>query len=129
MSSRAVRTLARQWASEVDVPYIDTINYEVSPDHDIWFTLEFASYGMDKMSYCNNWQEVGSIQLDFFGVAGVGDDTLLAAAEPAARQFFLNQDPQGKLTFVSIAAPDDFTPTGGVPKFGVSFLISYTYNL
>jgi hypothetical protein len=129
MSTRAVRTLARKWASELDVPYIDTINLEVNPEDDIWFTIEFSAYGMDKLSYCNTWQEVGSIQLDFFGVAGVGDDALLEVAEPAARKFFESVDPSGRLTFTTIAAPDDFTPTGGIPKFGVSFLISYTYSL
>jgi hypothetical protein len=129
MSTRAVRTLARKWASELDVPYIDTINFEVNPEDDIWFTLEFSAYGMDKLSYCNTWQEVGSIQLDFFGVAGVGDDVLLEVAEPAARKFFESVDPNGRMTFTTIAAPDDFTPTGGVSKFGVSFLISYTYSL
>lgn len=129
MSSRAVRRLAREWASTLDVPYVDTINFEVNPIHDIWFTIEFAAYGMDKLSYCNTWQEVGSIQLDFLGVAGVGDDALLEAAELAARKFFESVDKSGRMTFTTIAAPEDFTPTGGVPKFGVSFLISYTYNL
>jgi hypothetical protein len=129
MSTRAVRTLARTFAAALDVPYVDTINYEVNPDHDIWFTIEFSAYGMDKLSYCNTWQEVGSIQLDFFGVAGVGDDALLEAAEPAAKKFFESLDPSGRLTFTTIAAPDDFTPSGGVPKFGVSFLISYNFNL
>jgi hypothetical protein len=129
MSSRAVRRLARTWASQLDVPYVDTINFEVNPLQDIWFTMEFSAYGMDKLSYCNTWQEVGSIQLDFFGIAGIGDEGLLDVAEPAARKFFESIDESGRMTFTTIAAPEDFTPTGGVPKFGVSFLISYTYSL
>lgn len=129
MSSRAVRRLAREWASKLDVLYVDTINYETNPTEDIWFTIEFSAYGMDKLSYCNTWQEVGSIQLDFFGVAGVGDDGLLEAAEPAARKFFESSVESEAMTFTTIAAPDDFTPSGGEPKFGVSFLISYTFNL
>lgn len=129
MSTRAVRTLARQWASELSVPYVDTINLEVNPEFDIWFTIEFSAYGMDKLSFCDSWQEVGSIQLDFLGLAGVGDDALLAAAEPAVRAFFQKRDPTGLLVFSGISAPDDFTPTGGTPKFGVSFVISYSYQI
>ena len=128
MSSRAVRTLARTWANALPVPYIDTINFDESPTDPIWFTIEFDSYGMDKLSFCQEWQEVGFIQLDFFGLAGVGDDALLAAAEPAVQQFLQNVDPAGKLSLVSFSAPDDFTPTGGAPKFGVSFVIDYTFN-
>jgi hypothetical protein len=90
--------------------------------------MEFASYGMDKLSYCDEWQEVGSIQLDFFGDAGVGDDALLAAAEPAAKQFFRSVDPAGKLVLTNLSAPDDFTPTGGTPKFGVSFIVEYQFQ-
>ena len=128
MSSRAVRTLARTWANALPVPYVDTINFDESPTDPIWFTIEFDSYGMDKLSFCQDWQEVGFIQLDFFGLAGVGDDALLAAAEPAVQQFLQNVDPAGKLSLVSFSAPDDFTPTGGAPKFGVSFVIDYTFN-
>ena len=128
MSSRAVRTLARTWANALPVPYVDTINFDESPTDPIWFTIEFASYGSDKMSFCQDWREVGSLQLDFFGLAGVGDDALLAAAEPAVRQFFQNVDPAGKLSLVSFSAPDDFTPTGGSPKFGVSFVIDYEFQ-
>jgi hypothetical protein len=129
MSTRAVRTLSRQWATGQAVPYVDTVNFEVNPANDIWFTLEFSAYGMDKLSYCNAWQEVGTIQLDFFGIAGVGDDALLEAAEPVARKFFESAEQDSRMTFTTISAPDDFTPTGGVPKFGVSFTISYTFNL
>lgn len=129
MSSRAVRTLARTWAKTLTTPYVETINVaEDAPDGSIWMSLEFDSYGWDKMSYCQDFQETGQITLVWMGVNGTGDDAVLLQAEFDAIAFFSKVDPAGKLVLTGRSAPDTFETSGSTPEFLVSIDFQYVFN-
>jgi hypothetical protein len=127
MSSRAVRTLCRQWAAALPVPFHDTVGLDVDPTDPMWCSLEFMADYKEKLSYCDQWNEIGTITLMFFGSIGTGDDALLAAAEPAAQQFFSQTDPTGRLVLDSINPPDIFSPQDG-PWLIAEFQVRYSFQ-
>ena len=127
MSSRAVRQFARAAVATVGVAYIDTINLAQNMTQPTWCTLAFLTYGNEKLSYCDDREETGSISLVFFGAPGVGDDALLQAAEAAAAKFYAFADPANKVTLTTQAAPIEFTPAGDVPQYALSIDFEYSY--
>jgi hypothetical protein len=129
MSSRYVRQTARAWAATLSTPYLETINVaETAPDGTIWMSAEFDSFGWDKLSYCQEFQETGQITLVWMGVNGVGDDAVLTAAEADAVAFFKKVDPAGKLVLTGRSAPDTFETSGTQPEFLVSIDFEYSFN-
>jgi hypothetical protein len=127
MSSRAVRQFARAAVATVGVPYVDTINLSQNMPAPTWCTLAFLTYGNEKLSFCDDREETGSISLVFFGAPGVGDDALLQAAEAAAAKFYAYADPARKVTLTTQAAPIEFTPAGDVPQYAVSIDFEYSH--
>jgi hypothetical protein len=129
MSSRYVRNLTEQWAAApaLGVPFYPTVNMEQNPSDQIWFTLEWDAFGATKDTFCETFTEDGEVRMVFFGPAGAGYDALLAAAETAARLFYGNIDPAGRLVLSSLGAPDEF---GGQDQsyFVVEIAIEYTFQ-
>ena len=108
MSSSYVRTLAKQYATALNVPFYDTINKEENPTDDAWLTIEFNSeYSEGTYNDCLTTEE-GLIDLVFMQLPGQGDG-LIATAEAEALAFYRNKDPSGKLDLYKMQPIEDFT--------------------
>ena len=127
MSAKYVRDLAKQWAQSLTVPFYDTVNIEQEPTDPIWCTLEFEYSSSEEITFCGLNVHLGTFSLVFFGSAGIGYESLFAAAETDAAVFYLNDDPNQKLTLTLLDTPEEFETTGGVPQFGVAIAINYDY--
>jgi len=127
MSSLYVRQKVREWAelSTVGVPYYDTINVEENPTDNIWFTAEFEPEYTEKQTFCGELSEEGLINFVFESAAGVGDETLLAAAQSAVKKILEQNDPSQDLVLVMDYAPDEYT--GGTADTGYRISISVEY--
>ena len=125
MSSRAVRTFARDAVATCGVPYYDTINLSQQMPPAPWCTLEFDSYGAEKLTWCDSRRESGVITLTFFGAPGEGDDAILTVAEAAAQVFYDYKDPSNAVTIVTMPTPQTFDIAGGSGQFAVEFMFSY----
>lgn len=125
MSSRYVRNLVRQWATDatVQVPFYDTVNLEQDPNDPVWFTVEFVSFGHVVESYCGKKLEEGELRFVFFGQPGIGDDALLQAAEGAAKAVAVKTDPAGALVLNEPSPPVDYL----VLPFTVEIPVLYEY--
>ena len=128
MSSRAVRQFARAAVATVGVPYVDTINFAQNMPAPTWCTLAFLTYGNEKLSFCDDREETGSISLVFFGAPGVGDDALLQAGEAAAAKFFAYTDPNNKVVLTTQSAAIDYQAAGDVPQFAIQFDFEYVFS-
>lgn len=127
MSAYYVRQMAETWAATCTSPYYSTMNMEQDPSDEIWFTLEFDTYGYQKESFCDNWVETGSITLVFFGVAGVGWETLVQRAEQDTAIFRANKDASMKLVITGMDSPDEIS-AGDVPFYALSVTLDYEYR-
>lgn len=127
MASLYVMSLAELWAQSLTTPYYNTVNEEQNPNVTPWLTLEFETYTTEKDTYCNEWQEQGSIRLIWLGKAGNGFSSLFAIAESDVLNFSSNIDASGKLILETVNAPVEF---GGsdTPFFGVMCLVDYVYR-
>ena len=127
MSSLYVRQKVREWAelSAVGLPYYDTINVEENPTDNIWFTAEFEPEYTEKQTFCGELAEEGLINFVFESAAGVGDETLLAAAQSAVKKILEQNDPSQDLVLVMDYAPDEYT--GGTADTGYRISISVEY--
>ena len=113
MSSRAVRTQIRSLlaapAVTVLCPFYETINVEQNPTDAVWFTVAFDFLYSDKLSFCQDFAENGSIELVFESLPGTGDDAVLQAAEGVTAELKKFVDSTGKLTLTSFSAPDEYS--------------------
>ena len=127
MSSLYVRQKVREWAelSAVGLPYYDTINVEENPTDNIWFTAEFEPEYTEKQTFCGELSEEGLINFVFESAAGVGDETLLAAAQSAVKKILEQNDPSQDLVLEMDYAPDEYT--GGTADTGYRISISVEY--
>jgi len=128
MSSRYVRTLVKGWLldPEMSVPYYQTINEEQNPQDQIWCTADFSSSFRDVITFCNGEiSEEGEIEIEYFGLPGIGDDTLIQALEADMVILMARIDPQGKCTLMRRSAP--FETSGGSAKlmYGLSVYVDY----
>ena len=128
MSSYYIRKQAEVWARAItSVPYFPTINENSDPKVDLWFTMEFESFGSSKETYCEKYVEDGEIVLTFFGRVGEGYDATMIAAENYAKLFYANTDSTGKLVLTSKEPAVDFAGLNN-PWYLVEISINYQYR-
>ena len=127
MSSLYVRQKVREWAEVpgVGIPYYDTINVEENPSDNIWFTAEFEPEYTEKQTFCGELSEEGLINFVFETNAGIGDETLITAAESAFANILEQNDPSQDLVLEMAYAPDEYT--GGTADTGYRVSISVEY--
>lgn len=127
MSSLYVRQKVREWAElpAVGIPYYDTINVEENPADDIWFTAEFEPEYTEKQTFCGDVSEEGLINFVFETNAGIGDETLITAAESAVNTILEQNDSSQNLVLEMAYAPDEYT--GGTADTGYRVSISVEY--
>lgn len=108
MASRYVRTKVRDWLNQGNAKFYDTVNYEVAPTEAIWSSAEWMYSNRTIDTYCGTAIEEGTFTIAFFGRPGIGDDTLLAAAEAEIALLMTRIDTSGKLILLDFDPPTDF---------------------
>ncbi|MFZ9372063.1 MAG: hypothetical protein ACO25M_09350 [Limnohabitans sp.] len=133
MSSRAVRTQIRTLLASPAVaalcPFYETINVEQNPTDATWFTVSFQFSYSEKLTMCDQFAEYGEVELVFEGLPGVGDDTVLQAAEGVTAELEKFRDSTGKLALTNFSAPDEFSEGGAdSAAYRVAVTIEYVFN-
>ena len=132
MSSFYVRSTVKTWAELPAVaaiaPFYDTINFEVIPRDDIWFTAEFEPEFDELMTVCGDINEEGLINFIFQGNPGVGDSDLLIAAETAVDEILKQADPTGDLVLGKRYAPEEYSGGTATNVYEVSVSVEYVYR-
>jgi len=128
MSSGYVRNMVRGWAAGSSSPFLDTINFDQDPSSALWWTIEFNVEGSEMLNNCGDEHEEGVIDLVFCGMPGVGDATLIAAAEAEARRMLTQSDPANKLVLMRAMPPDEYSSGDGDRWYRVIVGIEYQYN-
>lgn len=122
MSSRYVRTTVQNWLRQGNVPFYPTVNVEQNPTDDAWCTVMWAFGDKQVDTYCRTTTEYGTFNVIFFGIAGIGDDTLLSIAEPEMELLLLRQDPNNRLVLLEYNSPVDFRQD---EHYCLEFQVSY----
>lgn len=108
MASRYVRTMVRDWMNQGNVTFYDTVNFEVDPQDAIWSSAEWMYSNRTIDTFCGTALEEGTFTIAFFGRPGIGDDTLLEAAEEEIALLMSRVDSSGKLILLDFDPPKDF---------------------
>lgn len=124
MSSAYVRSFARGLMPKMGTKFYETINKEVNPTDPIWMTLTFDAFTKQLDTYCRSTTEYGVINLVYFSDPGIGDDSVLAAAEADANLFYDQSDSSGRLVFTSCSAPEEVS---NGRDYVVSIAVSYEF--
>lgn len=121
-----VRQAVKGWASALNIPFYPTVNEEQKPTDPMWCTVFWEFSDTTKRDYCGNVVVNGTFTLLFFGVAGIGEEPLIAAAELEVRAFMANND--NHLTLLINEQAEDFQAGGDAPWYGVAFRVEYEYT-
>jgi hypothetical protein len=90
------------------VPFIDTVNTNVKPDLDKWFTVEWMPGQVQRLTFCKDFVDQGTFDLLFFGKLGTGYADLVQAAEDVAAALEQMTDAAGLLQLVNFGTPQDW---------------------
>ncbi|RLC00593.1 MAG: hypothetical protein DRH90_18125 [Deltaproteobacteria bacterium] len=128
MSSSIVRTLVEGWLNDVamTVPYYPTVNEDQNPQDNIWCTADFSSSFREAMTFCNGYtNEQGEVEVIYYGLAGIGEDALIAAVEADMATMMAQRDPANKLVLMNRSAPYTFSSGSADREFALSVYIDY----
>ena len=126
MSSAYVRELVKTWVSASPTQFYDTLNFEVAPTDTIWFTVEYEVETFDKLTFCQDMQEDGVIDLVFCRRAGGGSQYVVRAAEAEGKRLLTNSD--AKLLLKYAMPPEEFSEGDADPWYRVVVGIVYEYH-
>jgi hypothetical protein len=90
----------------------------------VWNTVDWTYSTRGADGYCRSIEE-GSFTIAYFGRPGIGDDSLLMAAEDHIDSFIKQVDEGGKLFIISFDPPSDFRES---EYYIVEFVVSYEYR-
>ena len=124
MASRYVRSKVREWLSQGSIKFYDTVNNEVDPSDLVWNTVDWTYSTRTADGYCRNIEE-GSFTIEYFGRPGIGDDSLLKAAEEHIEAFMKQADEDSKLFLINFDPPSDFRES---EYYIVEVVVSYEYR-
>lgn len=131
MSASYVRTTVRGWAATaattVSVPFYDTINFEQDPKDVLWWTVEFDVSFSEKLTFCNDWSEEGSIEVLVMARPGAKDTDAIDAAERIRDELLKQKDPTGRLVLAAVASPSEFSGGSGESRW-YQVLVSIPYR-
>lgn len=128
MSSYYVRSLIEGWLKDqaMSVPYYPTINEEQNPTDDIWCTADFTSNYRDVMTFCEGLTtEEGEVEIEYFGKAGIGDDSLIQAIEADMLILMAQRDPNSKCILMRRSAPFETSGGSAMMMYGLSIYVDY----
>lgn len=130
MSSLYVRTKFREWLNDPAIvsPYYDTINLEQNPPEDTWVTAEFDVTFRERKTFCEgSWEEEGEVSLMFNGTAGIGDGTLLSAAEGDVKTLLSFRDASGQLSILGVNGVNEFSGGSANMGYQLEYIFEYRY--
>lgn len=130
MSQPYVRQIIRGWLQDpaVETPYYDTVNLDQNPPEDTWMTAEFESTLWERQTFCEgDWKEEGDVLILFTGRAGIGDGSLLAAAEKDVRTILGFRDPQRQFHITGISGVNEFSGGSANMGYQVEYTLEYEY--
>ena len=105
MSASYAREKTRQWANEVaaltSFAFYDTVNTEVDPVDNVWWTVEFESESFTGTFCQKGYLEQGFIELTVLAAAGSGDTAAISALEFIIPEIMSKIDNTQRLVFES----------------------------
>jgi len=131
VSSSYVRETVRAWMADasMSVPFYNTVNTDQNPSDEIWATAEFDSLFRERSTFCaGSWVEEGDITLVYTGLPGVGDGSLLAAAEADIKLLMAMRDPNERLFLTSVSAANEYSGGSANQGYQVEFTVDYKFN-
>ena len=103
MSASYVRDKTRTWCNEVStattVPFYDSINVEINPTDDVWFSVAFGA-DYNEGTFCDRgFMELGFVRVVVVAAPGTGDVEAISAMERIIPGLLGKVDPSGRLTY------------------------------
>ena len=131
MSAGAVRSQIRTWAAEVatstGVPFYDTVNVEVNPTENVWWTVEFNAE-FHEGTFCEpGYIEQGFIDCIVIAQPGRGDTAAIAALEQIVPTLMAKTG--SKVELVSYEPIGEMTNGSADQTYRVRSIINYAYSL
>jgi hypothetical protein len=91
----------------------------------MWVTAEWTYSNRSVEDYCGGSIEEGTFTVAFFGMPGIGDDTLLEAAETEMELLMTRVDISGNLVLLDYNPAIDFREG---EYYVAEFLVNYEYR-
>jgi hypothetical protein len=130
MSNLYVRDKVRGWVNTFStIPFYDTINFEHTPNDDLWVTVQFGFANSERVTYCKDRIIGGTFNLLVYGSPGKGDRAVISTIETLSEYLFQQTDTGGKLILQDYEPPMDFTQGDGVNWYGAEVVFSYDYYI
>lgn len=107
MSALYVRDTFRTWCGGLPLPFVDTVNRSPAGRAEPWCTAVFDPFEHQRITFCDQYQEQGEIELVFMGKPGQGDHALAALAEASAALILQQTDPTGRLVLTGRGPLED----------------------
>jgi hypothetical protein len=108
MASGYVRSTVKGWLQAMPMPFVDTVSIEAAPIYDAWVSVDWTFAGRERLTFCEEYAELGTFNLVCFFRPGVGDDSAVLQAEAVTLALMGNVDPTGNLELMSYGTPEDF---------------------
>lgn len=130
MSCWFVRENVRIWCEEVAlvtaVPFYDTVNREVNPVDNVWWTVEFITLEREG-TYCSEvYNESGIITIIVSAQPGIGDEAAVKAIELIIDELHLKKNDNLQMQFPEPFFEDTF---GSADRsYRVGALLPYIYS-
>lgn len=133
MSASYVRDKIRTWAATASTASLtafhDTVNIEVKPAEDVWFSVGFG-VDFNEGTFCTpGYIENGLITVVVFGRAGTGDIDSIKAMELIIPSFMAQVDPSGRLSLQSYEPIREASKGSADNYYRVEVAINYIHEL
>jgi hypothetical protein len=133
MSASYVRSKVEQWCEEAaqlhNVPFYKTINLDVDPQDDVWFTVEFIALFHEGMLCRKEYMEQGVVRVVFIGQPGIGWEDTIRALELIVPELMGKIDPTQRLQLKEVEPTVEESLGSAEPSYMVSAAINYQHNL
>jgi len=108
MASAYVRSTVKGWLAASPIPFVDTVSLQAAPTVDGWVSVDWTFAGRERLTFCDEFAEVGTFNLVCFFRPGVGDALAVQQAEAVTAALMANVDPTGGIQLMSHETPEDF---------------------
>jgi hypothetical protein len=133
MSASYVRSKVEQWCGEAEqatgVAFHKTINLDVDPQEDVWFTVEFISLYKEGLLCKRGYMEQGVVRVVFIGQPGIGWDDTILALESVIPVLMGKVDPSQRLELTDDEPLVEESLGSAEPNYMVSVSINYIHKL
>lgn len=133
MSASYVRHKIEQWCAEVSqvtgIPFYTTINEEIHPTDNVWFTVEYLALFIEGMICKKDYVEQGAARLVFVSRPGIGWEEAILAMEAVVPLIFEKVDPSRRLEIESYEPPQEDSVGSADPQYIVSTALNYVHRL